>query len=480
MSVSMTLSELLCGYAQVPRDCTVRGMSLASGEIRKGDLYVACAGLRRHGVEGIAQALERGAAAIAYESGPQPGPAEVPCIAVPHLSRLVSAIAGRFYRDPSASLPVIGVTGTDGKTSTAHLTAQLLQGLRRRCGLIGTLGAGQLADLHPTGMTTPDAIRLQAELHRLLGQGDAFAVLEVSSHALDQHRCDGVRFDTAVFTTLGRDHLEYHGTEQRYFAAKRRLFAELRPRRAVWNMDDAAARRLEAEWQGEQWTCSLLQDADLRARDLELTERGLAFTWQCGDEEIPVEIPGLYGRFNVTNLLLSSAAVQAQGVPPAQVAAALEHCRSVPGRLERVGEKGAVFLDYAHTEQALAASLDALREHFGVVAHCVFGCGGERDASKRPRMGAVAEAGAKRIIITDDNPRGESPQAITDQIRAGLRHPDRARVVHDRREAIREAIASAAPGEVVLIAGKGHETEQVTARGVRAFSDRTVIEEVLS
>ncbi len=480
MSPQASLSELLEGFAPVPRDCAIAGIQCRSAAIRPGDLFAACRGTRQHGLDGLPEAIGKGAAAVIYEPGPERAQprAGVPCVAVPSLSRTLSAIAGRFYRDPSARLPVIGITGTDGKTSTSHLIAQILNALEQSCGLIGTLGAGRLGALRATGYTTPDAVRVQAELFAMAQRGDTVAVLEVSSHALDQHRCDAVRFETAVFTTLGRDHLDYHPTPQHYAAAKRRLFTELKPARAVINVDDPFGRELAGQIAPETrvHTCALDAPAESTARVTGLTAEGLAFEWRAGGEARAVRVPGLYGRFNVMNLLLSATAVHARGVPMEKVAAAMAGLSPVPGRLERVaGVPGAVFVDYAHTPEALAAALGALHEHFGANIHCVFGCGGDRDRGKRPRMGAVAQRLATRVTLTDDNPRGEAPERIVEDILKGI--PDAASVVvcHDRAAAIRQAVRAAAPGEVVLVAGKGHEREQVTAGQARPFSDPAAV-----
>ena len=479
-----SLSDLLEGFATVPRDCAIAGIQCRSTAIRPGDLFAACRGTRRHGLEGLPEALAQGAAAVIYEPDPDRAPphADVPCVAVPELSRTLGTIAGRFYRDPSARLPVIGITGTDGKTSTSHLIAQILDSLEESCGMIGTLGAGRLAALHSTGLTTPDAVRLQAELFDMVQRGDTVAVLEVSSHALDQHRCDGVRFDTAVFTTLGHDHLDYHKTPERYAAAKRRLFTELDPGRLVLNIDDPFGREL-AEQMGpgpQLHTCAIDVPAGSAARVTGMTPEGLAFEWTAAGETHAVQAPGLYGRFNVMNLLLSATTVHARGTPMEKVAAAMEGLSPVPGRLERVAEaSGPVFIDYAHTPDALEAALGALREHFGKDIHCVFGCGGDRDRGKRPRMGEIAQRLASRVTLTDDNPRSEAPREIVRDILEGMADPARAGIRHDRAEAIRQAVREAKPGEVVLIAGKGHEPEQEVAGRTRPFSDHAAVRAAL-
>ena len=480
MTLQTSLSDLLEGFAPIPRDCAIAGIQCCSAAIRPGDLFAACRGTRRHGLEGLPEALAQGAAAVIYEPDPDPAPpgVDIPCVAVPELSRALGTIAGRFYRDPSARLPVIGITGTDGKTSTSHLIAQILEALEESCGVIGTLGAGRLAALHPTGLTTPDAVRLQAELFDMVQRGNTVAVLEVSSHALAQYRCDGVRFDTAVFTTLGRDHLDYHQTPERYAAAKRRLFTELDPKRSVLNIDDPFGRELaEQAGPGPQLhTCAIDVPAGSTARITGMTPKGLAFEWTVEGETHAVQVAGLYGRFNVMNLLLSATAVYARGTPMEKVAAAMEGLSPVPGRLERVAEApGPVFIDYAPTPDALEAALGALRAHFGTDIHCVFGCGGDRDRGKRPQMGEVAQRLAARVILTDDNPRSEPPERIVQDILEGIPEPAQVAVQRDRAEAIRQVIREARPGEAVLIAGKGHETEQLTAGKTRPFSDHAAV-----
>ncbi len=483
MSLSVPLAHLLDGLAETSWDGSVAGLQCRSSAVRDGDLFAAVKGLRQHGLAGLAEALERGAAAVIYEpeSGRVPASAPVPCVAVPQLSHVLSEIAGRFYRHPSSRLHVIGITGTDGKTSTSHLLAQLLGRLRQACGLIGTLGAGQVEALQATGHTTPDAVRLQAELFDMAQRGAAVAILEVSSHALEQRRCDAVRFGTAVFTVLGSDHLDYHGTQERYAAAKRRLFAELGPRCAVINVDDAFGRELARQLPASvrQRTCALDWSADATAQKICTTPQGLEFEWHAEGRRFPVAVPGLYGRCNVLNMLLSASAAQAQGASAESIAQALPALRPVPGRLECVARTPWVFVDYAHTPGALEAALQALRGHFGSVAHCVFGCGGDRDRGKRPRMAAVAERLAERITLTDDNPRSEPPARIIADIAAGLQDAAHVRIEHDRAEAIRRALDEADPDDVVLIAGKGHEAEQVKADGVRPFSDHAEVRRVL-
>ena len=474
----MALSDLLDGYAECEA-LTVSGIQSHSAQVGPGDLFAACRG-RSHGLSHLDEARQRGAIAAIYdpEQAPELSACDIPLIAVPALSRVLSEIAGRFFHNPSTHLSLLGVTGTDGKTSTTHLIAQLLQTLGQACGMIGTLGAGVIDRLRDTGLTTPGAVQIQAELFRMVQHSTPWAVLEVSSHALDQHRCDGLQFDTAVFTTLGRDHLDYHGTPERYAAAKRRLFTELHPRRAVINLDDSFGAALVTQLSADidVHTCGLTLEADSTAKNLHTGLDGLAFEWHVGGRSYPVEVPGLYGRFNVMNLLLSATAVHATGIEAQAVAQAMAACQPVPGRLQCVARTPCpILIDYAHTPGALQAALTALNDHFQAPVHVVFGCGGMRDAGKRPLMGEVAARLAHKITLTNDNPRQEDPVRIVQDIQAGLKGANTT-VEYDRARAIAQAIDQATAEEVILIAGKGHESTQHTADGMHPFSDHQQVQ----
>ena len=483
--VTRPLRALLQGYAEQVPDLHLNGVELDSRRVTPGCLFLALRGHAQHGLSFVGEALKRGAAAVAWEPVLDlPAPQlEVPAIAVEDLGRRAGEIAARYWRHPSHGVFSVGVTGTDGKTSTAHLVAQALDRLGTPCGYFGTLGYGRLGQLADASHTTPDPVRLQA---LLAGQREAGArafAMEVSSHALDQGRVAGVEFDVAVLTNIGRDHLDYHGSIEHYAAAKRRLFAWPGLRAAVLNRDDA---------HGAEWARALAVPAEVTlygiggeppareryvlATDLDLHVAGLRFlvrsTW--GEARIDSR---LLGRFNVYNLLAALACLLQHGVELKDAAAALGECGTVPGRIEGFrGPRAAplVVVDYAHTPQALVQVLNALRAHTSGKLWCVFGCGGDRDRGKRPLMGRAAAELADVAIVTDDNPRSESPAAIVADILEGIPAELRARVSveHDRARAIERAVREAGADDVVLVAGKGHEDYQLYGSERRSFSDR--------
>ncbi|HEU0277997.1 MAG TPA: UDP-N-acetylmuramoyl-L-alanyl-D-glutamate--2,6-diaminopimelate ligase, partial [Rhodanobacteraceae bacterium] len=421
---------------------------------------------------------------------PVPGPV----VWIENLRFHLGSIAARFYADPSATLTVIGVTGTSGKTSTVQLLAQAFARLGRRAATIGTLGAGMHGALRAGERTTPDVIRVHGLMAKFRDAGATHVAMEVSSHALDQHRVDGVHFDVAVFTNLSRDHLDYHKTMQAYGAAKARLFAWPDLRAAVINGDDAFGRQLAATFEKDtrhpghglagnqsQGRQQLLRygvqsdDADLRARDVHTHSDGIDFDLSTpwGEGRISSR---LLGRFNVANLLAVAGVLGSLDVPFDQIHAALEALRPVAGRMNRLGGGALplIVVDYSHKPDALQQVLVTLREHCAGKLICVFGCGGERDAGKRPIMGAIAERLADVVIVTDDNPRGEDGDAIVAAIVGGMQHPERASLERDRGRAVGLAIGQAQAGDVVLIAGKGHEAYQETAGIKRPFDDLQV------
>jgi len=502
---AMRLAELLAGDAGVDAygDIVVHGLSLDSRDIRAGDAFVALQGARHHGITFAPTALARGAAAILAEKpeaaahAPASSQAgigngesgigeglDAPLIWIDGLREKLGGIASRFFGDPSQSLTVIGVTGTNGKTSTVHLLAQALHHAGRRVATIGTLGAGLFGDVVEGARTTPDAIAVQGLLATFRDEGATHVAMEVSSHALDQGRVNAVAFDVAVFTNLTRDHLDYHGTMQAYGVAKERLFAWPGLRTAIINVDDAFGRALAARVHGD---VELLRygverdDADIVASAIETGPTGLRFhlATPWGEGAIATR---LLGRFNVSNLLAVAACLGKLGLSFDAIRDALAALTPVSGRMNRIGgehEMPLVVVDYAHTPDALEQALTSLRAHAQGRLICVFGCGGERDAGKRPEMGAIAQALADRIIITDDNPRGEDGDAIVAQIVAGLKNPRDATIERDRRAAIALAIAEAEPGDIVLIAGKGHEPYQEIAGARHAFDDLAVARDVL-
>jgi UDP-N-acetylmuramoyl-L-alanyl-D-glutamate--2,6-diaminopimelate ligase len=380
-------------------------------------------------------------------------------------------------------MTMVGVTGTNGKTSTVQLLAQAwaLRGVRS--GSIGTLGAGLYGAVVPTGFTTPLVLQLHALLAQLRDAGAQAVAMEVSSHALDQGRVDGVHFDVAVFTNLTRDHLDYHGDMQAYGAAKAKLLAWPGLRAAVVNLDDAYGRELRATLPAGTHTIGLSSrgaQADVRAENVVLDAAGIGFDLIVGDERTSVQSP-LLGRFNVDNLLAVAGALHALGETAGAIASTLSRLQPVAGRMNRLGGDNAmplVVIDYAHTPDALEQALSSLRAHAQGRLVCVFGCGGERDVGKRPQMAAIAEAGADVVIVTDDNPRGEDGDAIVADILRGFSRPDAALVQRDRAAAIARAIGTAGVSDIVLIAGKGHEPYQEIA-GVRHPFDDTAVARAL-
>lgn len=514
----MKLSALFDGIAAAPGTDVV-DISLDSRAAVRGGLFLACAGERHHGLQFLPDALRAGIAAVAFEPAGAPAPAVpdgVSAVPVPALRSRLGEVADRFFASPSARLAVSGITGTNGKTTTAWLVALALTRLGRRAGYVGTLGHGlshgsaerMAAELEGGDLTTPDCVSLHRRLRDFVEQGAAQAVLEVSSHALEQGRVDGVRFDTVAFTNLSRDHLDYHADLQSYAAAKARLFTGTNPRVAVINLDDEFGRTLAGRlpeathligvsldpqsperpsWErplGERpvWERRKPRSPTngiLHGHIQSQTAEGLRLQLRRAGTQVLLDSP-LPGRFNAANLLLAAGILLAQGFSLEDAAAALDGLGPPPGRMERVGGGGqrpVVLVDFAHTPDALARALQALREHgAGGRVWCVFGCGGERDAGKRPLMGAVAATHADQVVLTSDNPRGEDPQRILADIRAGV-PVGRAHVVRvepDRARAIALAIREARAGDQVLIAGKGHERVQVESGVARPFADAAV------
>lgn len=493
LPIGHNLADLLAGLVQVApaQQRSVTGLALDSRQVRPGSLFAAVAGSQRHGLEFVAQALQRGAAAVVYEPDSRANAAAaeracaaagVPLLAVPGLGQSLSLIAGRFFDHPSRGLTLLGVTGTDGKTSVSQFIVQALSETAP-CGVIGTLGYGQLGSLEPASHTTPDAIRLQQLLNDMRGSGIRHVAMEVSSHALDQGRVAALRFRVAVLTNLSRDHLDYHGSQEAYAAAKARLFAMPGLEHAILNADDEFGRRLLASLpdgvRALTYSLSPAAGADLVCQKLHARPNGLELQLRTPFGGAELSLP-LLGRFNAANALAALGALLALEVPLPEAVRRLQRLRPVAGRMQRLGGGGQpqVVIDYAHTPAALAAALDAVREHTEGRVWCVFGCGGERDAGKRAAMGAVADAKADVIVITDDNPRREDPEAIFADILAGVQR-QRPQLVHDRAAAIRLALEQAEAGDTVLIAGKGHEDYQLVGERRLAFNDAAVAVAVL-
>jgi UDP-N-acetylmuramoyl-L-alanyl-D-glutamate--2,6-diaminopimelate ligase len=385
--------------------------------------------------------------------------------------------AARFNGDPSATLTILGVTGTNGKTTTAFLVRELLLAAGRQTGLLGTVKSVIGGVEHPVQRTTPEAIDLQRDLRRMLDGGDVACSIEVSSHALELRRADAIHFAAAVFTNLTQDHLDFHPTMEAYYTAKRRLF-ESPPGASIVNIDDEYGARLAREIE-RPITFAIDAGADYTATHVRTGLTGSRYVVTTPEGDVELSSP-LRGRFNVYNVLGALAAVRAVGVDLESAAAALEQAGQVPGRFEPVviGQPFAVLVDYAHTPDSLENVLSAARELTHAKLHVVFGCGGDRDRGKRPLMGEIARRLADRVIVTSDNPRSEDPEAIIDEILAGC--GDEVEHVVDRREAIERALATAAPGDIVVIAGKGHEQGQEFADGLKLpFDDVTVARELL-
>ncbi len=482
---AMALSALLEGFASVPaaHDVRVSGLTVDSRHVCAGDAFFAMAGASAHGLQFVSHVLEAGAAAIVFDA-PAPASVDVPAnaIGVDRLRDALGAIADRFYHSPSQALVLIGVTGTNGKTSTVQLLAQALSLHGETAGSIGTLGAGLHGQVTAGERTTPDVIAVHRLLAEMRDAGATHVAMEVSSHALDQGRVDAVAFDVAVFTNLSRDHLDYHADMDAYFAAKARLFSHPGLRAAVLNLDDAAGAWLATDLVDEIRCVGISSRGDpralLSADSVELDTAGIAFDLLHAGARLPIHSP-LLGRFNVDNLLAVAGVLLALDWPLTAIAAMLPRLQPINGRMSRVGgdidsrgrHRPLVVVDYAHTPDALEQALTDLRSHTRGALVCVFGCGGERDRGKRPQMAAVAERLADRLIVTDDNPRGENGDAIVAEILAGFARPRQAQVERDRALAINAAICSAQSEDVVLIAGKGHERYQESGGVRREFDD---------
>lgn len=482
------LPELVAGLAADAPDVAVRELTLDSRQVRPGTLFLACRGTKQHGLDFLPQALANGASALLWEpaAGVAAPATGIPAVAVEDLSRRAGEIAARFFGRPAQGLHAIGVTGTDGKTSTAWLLAQALEALGEPCLYVGTLGTGRIGEVRPGDHTTPDPVSLQRRLFEARAAGVRAVAMEVSSHALDQARVAAVEFHTAVLTNVGRDHLDYHGTLEEYAAAKQRLFEEFPLRAAILNEDDFHGREWSARLRatgrvGQVLRYGLDAGAELAARNVKLAPTGIGFDVQAPQGAGRID-SALLGRFNVYNLLAALGALLAKGVPLERACAALSRARTVPGRIEGFrgpAAKPLVVVDYAHTPQALAQILHAARAHCAGKMWCVFGCGGDRDRGKRPLMGAAAAGAADHVIVTDDNPRSENPGAIVREIEAGFPAGFAARVIHDRAKAIETAVREAAADDVVVVAGKGHEDYQIYGQERRSFSDRAYVAQLV-
>ena len=483
----MTLRELFAadGVDAAAAHVEVAALAYDNRRVTPGTVFFCVRGFTRDGHDFAGDAVARGAVALVVD---HPLGLGVPEVLVADVRAAMAPAAARLHGDPTATLRTIGITGTNGKTTSAYLVRALLEAAGEPTGLLGTVTSVIGGSEHAVARTTPEAIDLQATFAAMRAAGDTHCVMEVSSHALALGRADAIHWAAAIFTNLTQDHLDFHPTMDDYFAAKRRLFLDGRPQVAVVNVDDPYGARLAADLReaAERGSLQLVTvgidsaDADLRATDIRSSFAGSAF--RAGDLALRSPLPG---RFNVMNVLGAVAAVRALGVDDATIVAALPQAGRVPGRFEPVdeGQDFAVLVDYAHTPDSLENVLTAARPLAAGRLLCVFGCGGDRDRGKRPQMGAISARLADHTIVTSDNPRSEDPDAIVAEILAGIDDRDGAgnvEAIVDRRAAIERAVALAGPGDVVVVAGKGHEQGQEFADGRKLpFDDVGVAREAL-
>lgn len=496
MHPTFNLETLLLDLIDWPTDypITITGLSADSRTTQPGDLFLAHAATREHHEQHIQQAIENGAVAVLRESFEnienfvvkQYKNHSAPILAVPILRSKVGLIAARFYGYPSENVHVVGITGTNGKTSCSQYIAQILEKNQHPCGVIGTLGTGFPDNIHAdaASLTTPDAINLQKTLAELKQNGAEYIAMEVSSHSLAQHRVAGVNFEIGVFTNLTQDHLDYHGTMENYGQAKRQLFLSPNLGHAVINADDAFGQTLLSEF-SPKISCYAytLQDTEtfiptVSAHNIKLNHHGISAQIKTPWGEGTLKTH-LLGKFNLSNLLAVITTLGVLGIPLNDILAHIPKLKTVPGRMQMAGggKLPLVVVDYAHTPDALEKALTSLREHTHGQLWCVFGCGGNRDKNKRHMMGEIAERFSDQLIITDDNPRFENPEDIANDILKGLLCPWAAEVEHDRHTAIAHAIDCATAGDIILVAGKGHETYQYIAEEKIPFND---MEQVLA
>ncbi len=484
----MRLSQLLHSIYPVPTamDPTITGLSQDSRSLETGYLFFAYRGLRYDGKHFIPQALAKGAAAILTELAvPEQIGSTIPILTIPNLTAYMGLIAARFYAYPSHHLQVVGFTGSNGKTSCSHFLAHCLTQLHHSCALIGTLGYGLYDQLRLGLLTTPDAIELHALLADFLQKKVDYVSMEVSSHRLAQKRLNGMEFSVAVFTNLTRDHLDYHQTMQAYAAAKRSLFS-LPVAHSVLNADDSVAENwlIPLYWEQSVYAYSLhppqkhlAKIPHVYARNFSCTAQGIGAQVSTPWGEADFYNAHLLGSFNLSNSLAVLTALLLLNIPLKEAIHYLSQVRSSRGRMECFGGGvlPQIIIDYAHTPDALAQVLQTVRSLCRGRVICVFGCGGDRDQGKRPLMGALAERYADRVILTDDNPRTEDPQKIMADILKGFKQPKKVSVIHQRSEAIKTSLQCADVDDLVLIAGKGHETYQLVADRAQTCSDHAIV-----
>lgn len=493
---SQSLLKLLSGVVVDDtqlRECQLTDISMDSRRVVAGGCFVALATKTTDRERHLQQALEKDCFAVLFDADQPLSQYEVDMLKqavvtgypVRALAEKAGLIAAKFFDYPSKSMHVIAITGTNGKTSVSQFIAQALEGIHQACGVIGTMGAGRISDLEMTGMTTPDPITMQRLLAKFKHEGCRYVALEASSHALEQGRLNNVEIDVAVLTNLSRDHLDYHKTMEAYGAAKKRLFDMASVTHAVINADDSFGQSLiNINTNHHQLIKYSLTEkaADLMADNIHYHSEGISFTAVLGSESFAVNLPVL-GRFNVENILAAVAALSAIGLEAEQLEQAINECYPVTGRMQTysVAEQALVVVDYAHTPDALEQALLTLQKHLPKEAElwCVFGCGGDRDIGKRPLMGEVAVNLADYVILTDDNPRTEASNGIVKDILSGCGSSAKMYVEHDRKKAIGYAIQHAQKNDIVLIAGKGHESYQEIDNRRYRFCDGEVVTDFL-
>jgi len=487
------LSNLLAGLplsvVSLVGDRQVRGIAYDSRQVERDFLFVAVKGYQTDGHLYVSDALERGACAVLLQDTVSV-PGNISWALAADTRKILAQAAARYYDYPARKMKMVGVTGTNGKTTTANLIRAIYREHGSQTGLIGTIQNCIGDRVLPVEHTTPESADLQQLLSEMAAEAVEVVAMEVSSHALVLHRVEECAFDAAVFTNLTQDHLDFHGDMQQYLAAKSLLFTGLgrddgKPggKCAVVNIDDSAAEQIIAACRVPVITYGINKTADVKARKVQITARGVAFQVVQGDEQAFLQLK-LTGKFNVYNALAAVAAGVADHIPMRTIKSALERVTGVPGRFELVdrGQDFAVVVDYAHTPDGLANVLSTAREFTAGKLICVFGCGGDRDRAKRPIMGAIAARMSDLAVVSSDNPRSEDPLAIIEDVLVGVRQVAGANytVLPDRREAIRQAISAAAPGDVVLIAGKGHEDYQIIGSQRLHFDDREEAGEALA
>ena len=491
----MTLSSLLMGMVELPGlpECVISGITEDSRKVAPGYLFLAKAGLSKSGRQHIEQAIELGAAAILYEAGEQNDSGDLPVtdtvmVPVVGLEKMAGFIVSGFFGAPSELLDIVGVTGTNGKTSCCHF---LMQALGHHCAMVGTLGVGNESNLKPTGYTTPDSVALHAFFNDWKSSGGKQVAMEVSSHALAQGRINGTGFFGAVFTNLSPEHLDYHHSMASYAEQKQKLFQFSSLGFAVINRDDPWAEKMQSALSpetalirygmGEPKQRKTETETEIWASEVETGSKGIRFNLHVGNRNKPLKTR-LIGAFNVSNLLAVSGVLHALGWPIERIIEACSRLRPVPGRMQMVPSGSSdptVIVDYAHTPDALENVLSELNQQVVGRLYCVFGCGGNRDREKRPVMARIAEKYCHQVYLTDDNPRFESGELIIKDILKGFKAPRKVRVIRDRKAVIQKVVERAGADDIVLIAGKGHETGQLIEGTVLSFSDEEEVRKAL-